>query len=118
MKEQILKLRSEGKTYKQIKDITGASKSTISYYCGVGQKDKTLKRNRKRRKKKGVRDKEYEQARPRMKKYNDHRRLILCDSYIIDIIKRNKIKVSIPEKKKEIMTIRINKLIKKIDNEQ
>ena len=39
MKEQILKLREEGKTYNEIQKITGASKGTISYHCGEGQKD-------------------------------------------------------------------------------
>lgn len=50
MKEQILKLRSEGKTYDEIKKELGCSKSTISYYCGEGQKEKTKDRTKKRRK--------------------------------------------------------------------
>ena len=33
MKEQILKLRKEGKTYNQIQDELGCAKSTISYHC-------------------------------------------------------------------------------------
>lgn len=48
VKQQILELRSEGKTYNQIKDILGCSKGTISYHCGDGQKEKykeTRKRN-------------------------------------------------------------------------
>ena len=49
MKEEILKLRDEGKTYNQIKLILGCSKSTISYHLGEGQKDKTKKRIKKRR---------------------------------------------------------------------
>ncbi len=32
-KEQIVKLRQEGKTYKQIRTITGYAKATISYHC-------------------------------------------------------------------------------------
>ena len=40
MKDEILKLRSEGKTYSEIKKELGCSKSTISYYCGKGQKEK------------------------------------------------------------------------------
>ena len=43
MKEQILKLRGEGKTYKEITEILGCGKSTIAYYCGENQKEKTLK---------------------------------------------------------------------------
>ncbi len=50
MKEKILKLRGEGKSYKEIQLILNCSKSTISYYCGEGQKEKTKKRTQKRRK--------------------------------------------------------------------
>ena len=49
MKEEILKLRDEGKTYNQIQSILGCSKSTISYHLGEGQRDKTKKRLKKRR---------------------------------------------------------------------
>lgn len=47
MKEEILKLRNEGKTYDEIKNILGCSKSTISYHCGEGQKEKSYKRNKR-----------------------------------------------------------------------
>lgn len=50
MKEEILKLRSEGKTFSEIKEILGCSKSTISYHCSDGQKEKSRERLRKRRK--------------------------------------------------------------------
>lgn len=49
MKEEILKLRKEGKSYKHIQLILNCSKSTISYHCGEGQKEKTKKRTKKRR---------------------------------------------------------------------
>lgn len=49
MKEEILKLRNEGKTYDQICKILNCSKGTVSYYCGSGQKEKTDKRRNKRR---------------------------------------------------------------------
>lgn len=49
MKEEILKLREEGKTYNEIMKILGCSKSTISYHCGENQKQKTLDRTSKRR---------------------------------------------------------------------
>ena len=49
MKEQILKLREDGKTYNQIKMILGCSKSTISYHLGNEQKEKAKKRIKKRR---------------------------------------------------------------------
>jgi CRISPR/Cas system Type II protein with McrA/HNH and RuvC-like nuclease domain len=49
MKEKILNLRAEGKTYNEIKEILGCSKSTIAYHCGEGQKEKTVNRQNKRR---------------------------------------------------------------------
>ena len=39
-KEDILELRYEGKSYKQIKKILGCSMSTISYHCGNGNEKK------------------------------------------------------------------------------
>jgi DNA-binding CsgD family transcriptional regulator len=36
-KERILELRSNGKTYKEIKEELGCSISTISYHCGDGK---------------------------------------------------------------------------------
>lgn len=48
-KENILKLRSEGKSYRQIQNELGCSKGTIAYHLGEGQKNKTKDRtNRKR----------------------------------------------------------------------
>lgn len=49
MKEDILKLRSEGKTYKEIVEILGCSKSVVSYHCGNNQKEKSDTRRKKRR---------------------------------------------------------------------
>jgi 5-methylcytosine-specific restriction endonuclease McrA len=49
MKEQILQLREEGKSYKEIMEIVGCSKGTISYHCGEGQKNKTNLRTKKYR---------------------------------------------------------------------
>ena len=50
LKEQILKLRSEGKSYNQIQKDLNCSKSTISYYCGNEQKKKAYDRVKKQRK--------------------------------------------------------------------
>lgn len=50
MKEQILKLRNEGKSYDEIVKILGCSKGTISYHCGVNQKEKTKIRAHNNRK--------------------------------------------------------------------
>ena len=33
LKEKVLKLRGENKTYDEIKDLLGCSKATISYHC-------------------------------------------------------------------------------------
>jgi 5-methylcytosine-specific restriction endonuclease McrA len=49
MKEEILRLKSEGKSYKEIQELLGCSKGTISYHCGTGQKEKTKNRRDKRR---------------------------------------------------------------------
>lgn len=49
MKDNIIKLRQEGKTYDEIKKELGCSKGTISYHCGEGQKDKNQIRQKKRR---------------------------------------------------------------------
>lgn len=46
MKEQIIQLRNEGKTYKQIREILGCAKATISYYCGDDQRKKARNRTR------------------------------------------------------------------------
>ena len=43
-------LRAEGKTYDEIKAITGASKSTINYWLAKDGKDNTLDRQRNNRK--------------------------------------------------------------------
>lgn len=45
LSENIIRLRNEGKTYNEIKEITNASLSTISYHCGDGQKVKTRVRS-------------------------------------------------------------------------
>lgn len=49
MKERILQLRAEGKSYNQIVSELGCSKSTVAYHCGDGQKKKTRTRTQKYR---------------------------------------------------------------------
>jgi transposase len=49
MKDEILKLHADGKSYRQIQAILGCSKGTIAYHLGVGQKDKTRQRARDKR---------------------------------------------------------------------
>ena len=44
MKEQIIKLRQEGKTYRDIQQEVRCSLSTIAYYCGENQKEKSKNR--------------------------------------------------------------------------
>ncbi len=51
MKENILKLRFEGKSYNEIQKILSCSKGTISYYCGKGQKEKSKNNLKSRRRK-------------------------------------------------------------------
>lgn len=47
MKEEILKLRNEGKSYREIMKILGCSSSTISFHCSTGQKEKNNERTKK-----------------------------------------------------------------------
>lgn len=51
MKEEILKLRAQGKNYNEISKILGCSKGTISYHCGNGQKEKYREYDRNRKEK-------------------------------------------------------------------
>jgi predicted HNH restriction endonuclease len=54
VKEEILKLRKQGKTYSEIVAILGCSKSTVSFHCSPLGKQKTYKRtnaSRNKRKK-------------------------------------------------------------------
>jgi 5-methylcytosine-specific restriction endonuclease McrA len=46
-RDKILELRAQGMSYNQIQDQTGASKGTISFHLGKGQKEKYKKRNQK-----------------------------------------------------------------------
>jgi len=50
MKEQILKLRSEGLSYRQIEKKLGCSRSLINYYLAPGAKEKSNERQRGYRK--------------------------------------------------------------------
>lgn len=52
MKKQILNLRNQGKSFREIEKILGCSKATISYHCSEGQKNKAIARNKKLRSKK------------------------------------------------------------------
>jgi hypothetical protein len=47
--EELKRLRAEGKTYDEIKAITGASKSTINYWLADDGKKNTLQRQRNSR---------------------------------------------------------------------
>lgn len=49
LRDSIVEMREEGKTYTEIKNELGCSLGTISYYCGIGQREKTKKRGRDRR---------------------------------------------------------------------
>ena len=59
MREKILKLREEGKSYNQIKEILGCSKGTIAYHCGDGQKEKSKNRSQGWKKKNTLKVKTY-----------------------------------------------------------
>jgi len=48
-KEEIIRLRNNGLSYRQIEEELGCSKSTISYHVGEGQKEKSLIRQKENR---------------------------------------------------------------------
>lgn len=48
-KEDILRLRAEGKSYREIVKILDCPRSLVSYHCGEGQKEKNQNRQIKRR---------------------------------------------------------------------
>lgn len=47
-KEDILRLRSEGKSYREIEEILGCSKSTIAYHCGDGTEKKRVQSQKRK----------------------------------------------------------------------
>lgn len=49
MKDKILELRKQGKSYNEIVEILGCSKSTVGYHCAEGQKEKRRIRQQKNR---------------------------------------------------------------------
>lgn len=51
MKDQIIKLRAEGKSYSEIRSITGAAISTIRYHCSPHYRACSQKRKSKSRRK-------------------------------------------------------------------
>lgn len=61
-KEDILRLRAEGKTYRQIQKELGCSKSTIAYHCGEGQKTKTRERTQRIRRQTAYELREYKES--------------------------------------------------------
>lgn len=46
LKDQILELKRQGKTYNQIQEILGCSKGTISFHCNPEVKERTQFRNK------------------------------------------------------------------------
>lgn len=49
MKDKILQLRAEGKSFREIEKILKCSKSLISFHCSIGQKEKSKERTKKSR---------------------------------------------------------------------
>ncbi len=48
-KNEILQLRQQGKSYREIVKLLGCAPATVCYHCGKGQKSKTRNRENKRR---------------------------------------------------------------------
>lgn len=95
LKNKILELRNQGHSYKYIENILGCSKGTISFHCGVGQKEKSCTRNNKRRKANPLRFKIHRFCSPTNKTINEHHNLTKQDEVNNEkIIKRLRIKVA------------------------
>lgn len=109
LSDLILKLRKEGLSYDKIKSVTGCSKSTISYHCGEGQKEKTLIRTRNIR-----RDPKYKRDLDKQQQYAKKRRRLVTDSYLKDLLKDCKDKVPLRVKRIQILRQRIFKTLKKL----
>ncbi len=62
-KENILRLRAEGKSYRYIQKELGCSKATIAYHCGEGQKEKTKERTQRVRRQTAYKIREYKESR-------------------------------------------------------
>lgn len=58
-KENILKLRAEGKSYNEICEELGCSKGTVAYHLGEGQREKSNQRNSNYRKKNPLQNRIY-----------------------------------------------------------
>lgn len=98
MKEKILKLRQEGKSYNEIKNILGCSKGTISYHCSKIDNDKVIKSiNLDIKNKKQIKDESF---------------LLPTDNIISSIIELRKIKKTYLEISNEL-SVSIN-IIKKV----
>ena len=95
-KEQIIQLREQGKSYKQIVVILRCSISLVSYYCGLGQKEKTQNRTRRLRAKHHPFQKKMECFIYRQSKQKNNKQIIKSDlkkqfrDKIYDFKKRNK----------------------------
>ena len=48
-KNKIFELHNQGKSYREIQEILGCSKGTISYHLGAGQKEKSNARQKQKR---------------------------------------------------------------------
>ena len=51
LKNKIIELRNSNKTYNEIQKILCCSLGLISYHCGIGQKEKAIKRRKRYNKK-------------------------------------------------------------------
>lgn len=63
-KDEIFRLRGEGKSYREIQKILNCSKGTIAYHLGEGQKEKTAGRRNSQRRIILKYIQEYKQSRP------------------------------------------------------
>lgn len=83
LKEKIFELRDLGKSYDQIVNELNCAKSTISYYCGDGQREKCRSRSRKSRKDNVLSHKIY---RFKEQKQSDQKSCLLKNQKILHIL--------------------------------
>ncbi len=110
MKEKIIQLREQGKTYNEIKNELGCSKGTISYHCGEGQKEKHRKTHLKKKRK----NKEWlEKLKSELKciKCNENRHWVLDFHHKNPLEKDNNVSILLISASRD----RVEKEIKKCD---
>lgn len=111
MKEKILKLRSEGKTYNEIVSIVGCSKSVVAYHCNPKVRAKAMIYKNKTRKRQTIELKRLRGSKCEICGYNrclsalhfHHKNPDKKRDQVSNLLKNSGIKVAIKETEKCIL---------------